>query len=63
MKGGDIVKRIFLLLFTALVFTNSFFITDNFVLADSVTEKIKTKNSIQSISPTGVWFTEDDELP
>lgn len=63
MKGGYIVKKIFLLLFTALVFTNSFFITDNFVLADSVTEKIKTKNSIQSISPTGVWFTEDDELP
>ena len=56
------MKRIFLLLFTALVFTNSFFITDNFVLADSVTEKIKTKNSIQSISPTGVWFTEDDQL-
>lgn len=57
------MKKIFLLSFTTLLFTNTLFVADDSVSAQSFSEQIKTEENIKEISPTGIWFTEDDELP
>ena len=57
------MKKIFLLSFTTLLFTNTLFVAGDSVSAQSFSEQIKTEENIKEISPTGIWFTEDDELP
>lgn len=57
------MKKIFLLFFATLLFTNTFFMTNNSVSAESLTRQTKIGQSTEEISPTGIWFTEDDELP
>ncbi len=57
------MKKIFLLSFTALLFTNTLFLADNSISAQSFSEQIKMVGTVKEISPTGIWFTEDDQLP
>lgn len=57
------MKKFFLLSFTTLLFTNTLFVADNSVTSQSLTDRVKTNYHVKGISPTGVWFTEDDELP
>lgn len=62
-KGGCKVKKIFLMFFSTLLFINSFSAVNYSVAAQSFTDEVKTRHYKKDISPTGAWFTEDDELP
>lgn len=55
-------KKLFLF-FTTFLSINFLLMLDSFVSAQSVSDHIEIGEEINEISPIGIWFIEDDQLP
>lgn len=62
MKGGYILKKNILLFLSTLLFTNFIISTGNSTIIDSYNDHSKIINNIDQISPTALWFTEDETI-
>jgi hypothetical protein len=57
------LKKYYLLFFTTLLATTTLTVATISEDATLVAEQIQVDHGNEGIAPTGLWFTEDNELP
>ncbi|MFO8068505.1 MAG: hypothetical protein R6U02_00675 [Alkalibacterium sp.] len=55
------MKNSFMLLFITLLFANTFSITPSSASKELIVERNRAEHTTETISPMGLWFTEDNE--
>lgn len=55
------MKNSFILLFTTLLFANTVSTTPTSASNELIVERNRAEHTTETISPMGLWFTEDNE--